>query len=62
MLPSEQSNCWKVDWKFLVKLIVAPVAIATRVSNFATAANPKPKFLGTFSEALDLIFGYSNEP
>jgi hypothetical protein len=61
-LPSKQSNRWKVDWEFLVKLVVAPVAVATRVSDFVAATNPKPKFLGTFSEALDLIFGYSSTP
>jgi hypothetical protein len=43
-------------------LVVALVAAATRVSDFATAANPKPKFLGTFSEALDLIPRYSSVP
>jgi hypothetical protein len=61
-LPSEQSNHWKVDREFLVKLVVAPVATTTRVSDFAAAVNPKPNFLGTFSEALDLIFGYSSAP
>ena len=61
-LPLEQSNRWKVDREFLVKLVVAPVVAATRVSDFAAATNPKPKFLGTFNEALDLIFRYSSAP
>jgi hypothetical protein len=39
-LPSEQSNHWKVDRQFFVKLVVAPVAAATRVSDFAAATNP----------------------
>jgi hypothetical protein len=39
-LPSEQSNRWKVDREFLVKLVVAPVVVATRVFDFAAAANP----------------------
>ena len=61
-LPSEESNHWKVDREFLVKLVVAPVATETRVSDFAATTNPKPKFLGTFSEALDQIFGYCSAP
>ena len=51
-----------MDREFLVKLVVAPVAAATRVSDFAAAPNPKPNFLGTFSEAFNLIFGYSSAP
>jgi hypothetical protein len=39
-LPSEQSNRWKVEREFFVKLVVAPVAAATRVSDFAAATNP----------------------
>jgi hypothetical protein len=62
MLPSEQSNRWKVDQEFLLKLVVAPIVATTRVYDFVAATNPKPKFLGTFNEALDLIFGYSSVP
>jgi hypothetical protein len=38
-LPSEKSNHWKVEKEFFVKLIVAPVAATTRVSNFVAASN-----------------------
>jgi hypothetical protein len=40
--PSGQSNRWKVKWQFFVKLVVAPVAAATRVSDLAAATNPNP--------------------
>jgi hypothetical protein len=40
-LPLEHSNHWQVDQHLFIKLIVAPVAAATRVSNFAAATNPK---------------------
>jgi hypothetical protein len=42
--PSGQSNHWKVAWKFFVKLVVAPVAAATRVSDCAAATNPNLTF------------------
>jgi hypothetical protein len=61
-LPSKQFNHWKVDREFILKLFVAPVVATTSVSDSAAAENPIPKFLGTFSEALDLIFGYSSSP
>jgi hypothetical protein len=35
--PLVQSNHWKVKWQFFVRLIVAPVVVATRVSNLAVA-------------------------
>ena len=38
--PLGQSNHWKVEWQFFVKLVVAPVAATTRVSNFVAAVNP----------------------
>ena len=41
-LPSKQYNRWKVDREFLVKLVVAPIATATRVFDFAVATNPNP--------------------
>jgi hypothetical protein len=42
--PSRQSNHWKVKWYFFVKLVVAPVAAATRVFDCAAAANPNLTF------------------
>jgi hypothetical protein len=36
-LPSEQFNHWKVEHEFFVKLVVAPVVVATRVSDFTAA-------------------------
>jgi hypothetical protein len=39
-LPSEQSNHWKEDRQFFVKLVIAPVAVATRVSELAATTNP----------------------
>jgi hypothetical protein len=39
-IPSKQSNHWKVERDLFVKIFVALVAVATRVSNFAAATNP----------------------
>ena len=39
-LPLESSNCWKVEREFFVKLVIAPVAVATRVSKLVAATNP----------------------
>jgi len=39
-LPSKNSNRWKVEWDFFIKLVVAPVAIVTRVFDVTASTNP----------------------